>query len=125
MQKQQGFTWSLSPQNLPNLITKLQALEGNGWIVSVAQKKSKRSESQNARYWAFLTAFGNHLGYTKDEMHDLCKQKFLSEVVEINGEMFKVMKSTPNTKTDEFAQYMTMCEMWGAEQGFLFDSNYT
>lgn len=90
------------------------------WQVTVRQYKSKRSNSQNSRYWAFLTEFGKYLGYTKDEMHDLCRLKFLSERVEIGNELIRKLKSTPKANTKEFSDYSEMCEMWAASLGFVW-----
>ncbi len=111
--------------NYEFLLKRLDTLNPNTrWQVSVIEYKSKRSKIQNDRYWALLTALGNYLGYTKDEMHDLCRQKFLSENIEINGEMFKRLKSTPKTNTGEFAEYSNMCEMWAGSLGFTFNYRY-
>jgi hypothetical protein len=107
--------------NYAFLIKRLDALDPTvRWQVSVKPYKSQRSNAQNARYWAFLTAFGDYLGYTRDEMHDLCKYKFLSVVVGINNEFLTKLKSTPKTNTKEFAEYCEACEAWAASLGFVW-----
>lgn len=113
----------MNAHNRANLIDKINRLDCTAqlWQVNIRPYKAKRSQPQNARYWAFLTAYGEHLGYTKDEMHELCKFKFLSEHIEINGEPMIKLKSTPKTNTKEFAEYTDACEMWAAQNGFVFD----
>ncbi len=107
--------------NYAFLIKRLDALDPTvKWQISARPYKSKRSNAQNSRYWAFLTAFGDHLGYTRDEMHDLCKYKFLSVVVGINNEFLTKLKSTPKTNTKEFAEYCEACERWAASLGFVW-----
>lgn len=103
------------------LISRIKHLDPNTkWQVTARPYKSKRSNQQNARYWAFLTDFGKSIGYSSDEMHELCKYKFLREHVEINGEAMIKLKSTPKTNTKEFAEYCEACEMWAASLGFVW-----
>ena len=111
----------MTPQNRPFLFAKLEKLDPKVvWTVSAVPVKRKRTLSQNARYWAFLTAFGNYIGYTKDEMHQLCTYKFLFDMVEVNGEPMKKLRSTPKEGTKEFAEYCELCEMWAAQNGFVW-----
>lgn len=112
----------LSGNNLPVLYEQLQKLDpSQRWKVEVRRWKSKRSQEQNARYWAFITGFGKYLGYTKEEMHDLCRYKFLFDVVEINGNKMRKLRSTPKESTAEFAEYSEHCERWASELGYYFE----
>lgn len=111
----------MNASNRPYLHDRIDRLDPTRlWVITAREFKAKRSNQQNARYWAFLTAYGEYLGYTRDEMHDICKYKFLREVVEVNGEEVIKLKSTPKTTTKEFAEYCEMCEMWAAQNGFLW-----
>lgn len=113
--------WNLTPQNKPNLFEKIDRLDPHrDWQIIIREKQSQRSNQQNARYWAFMTAFGAYLGYTKDEMHDLCRMKFLSEGVNINGVDMMKLKSSPKTSTKEFAEYSEQCEIWANSLGFVW-----
>ena len=115
--------FTLNAQNRPNLIDKIAHLDCSNqlWQVTIRPYKTKRSNAQNARYWAFLTAFGNHLGYTSEEVHELCKYKFLREYVTVNGEEMIKLKSTPKTNTKEFAEYCEACERWAIDNGFYWN----
>ncbi len=114
--------FSITRQNLPFLTERMLRLDPTRhWVCNVTEKKTKRSRPQNARYWAFMTDFGAYLGYTKDEMHDLCRMKFLSERVTVgNAEMTKLL-STPKQSTKEFSHYCEMCEMWASQLGFIWE----
>lgn len=112
----------LTQANKPYLIERINALDPyKHWVVTIRERSSKRSNQQNSLYWLFLQGFGRHLGYTSEEMHELCKYKFLSEHVMIGGKDMVKLKSTPKTTTKEFAEYYEMCVMWAATLGYVFD----
>lgn len=84
----------------------------------IIQKKSKhRSVSQNRWYWAAMQILSEHLGYTKNEMHEIAKFKFLKvELVnEKTGEVFERIRNTPELTTVEFSVYMEEIIKWSAE----------
>lgn len=112
----------LTPDNRPYLFQKIGQLDPHKrWIVTVREKQIKRSNAQNSRYWLFMQGFARHLGYEKEEMHDLCRMKFLSERVIVGDkEMIKLI-STPKTTTKEFTEYCDACIRWAAELGYVFD----
>lgn len=106
---------------MPNLISKLSALDLNqNYIVSVRLRKTNRSTVQNSRYWKLLTELGKHLGYPPDEMHDICRFKFLRNAVEIEGERLPLLKTTTKLTTDEMATYQQQIETWAGSFGFYF-----
>jgi hypothetical protein len=46
--------------------------------VSIKKVSKPRSLNQNAYYWGVvLKIFGEHLGYTLEEIHEVCKWQFL------------------------------------------------
>jgi hypothetical protein len=114
----------LTAQNKPNCHAKIDALDPHiDWVISFRQKKSKRSGEQNSRYWKLLTEFGKHLGYSADEMHDLCRFKFLRSRIEIEGEPLPLLTSSTKLTTAEMAEYQENIERWGAGMGFIFDES--
>lgn len=110
-------------RNRDALNQRLDALDCTAtvWHVSVRPKKSKRSNEQNSRYWKLATDFGKHLGYTPDEMHDICRFKFLRNAIQIEGERLPLLKTTTKLTTAEMADYQDMIERWAAGLGFVFD----
>lgn len=118
-----NIEYDLTASNRPGLNARLDALDCTNtvWHVSVKPKKSKRSGEQNSRYWKLLTDFGKHLGYGSDEMHDICRFKFLRNAIEIDGEKFPLLKTTTKLTTTEMVDYQDAIERWAASMGFVFD----
>jgi len=111
---------SVNRQNLYEMLARLDPLRL--WQVEVREKKHKRSQEQNRRYWKFLGEWAKAYGADSEYMHGLCKKKFLLiEIIEVMGEPYAITKSTPKTNTKEFAEYTEACERWAAENGFVFD----
>ena len=122
------FKFTANPSNIDNLTPtlkrwiKAEISEDNYLVMVTAQKyKSKRSTQANARYWSFVTGLADHIGISKDEMHDILKFKFLSDDLEVGGEMVRKLKSTPKTDTKEFAEYCEKSEAWASSLGYYFE----
>lgn len=112
----------ITPSNRKNLFDKIEQLDAHkSWICNVTEKKSKRSIDQNSRYWKFLTDFGRHLGYEAEELHELCRFKFLREYVDIGGERLERLKSTTKLTTAEFSEYMDAIDRWAVSLGFVWE----
>lgn len=122
------FKFTANASNIDNLTLTLkrwiksEISEDNYLVMVTAQKyKSKRSDAQNSRYWSFVTGLADHIGISKDEMHDILKFKFLSDDLELNGEMMRKLKSTPKTDTKEFSEYCEKSEEWASSLGYYFE----
>lgn len=59
---------------LHQVITSLN--EKRPWRVSVTEYRVRRSNDQNRLAWRLYNAIAAETGYTPDEVHSLCKQKF-------------------------------------------------
>lgn len=88
--------------------------------------ETRRVEFNNF-YWAFLTAWSEENGHTKDELHDICKMRHNSKVIETvdpkTGEAIemRVPQSTAKLTQEQFRDYVTLCEIDAAEwNGFVF-----
>lgn len=93
--------------NLENLIAKLRELDfSKVYKVQVTERKPIRNLSQNDKYWAILDGLSDHLGYTKDELHELLKYKYLKYAKEIAGQPVVVVPSTSDLDTAQFAEYI-------------------
>jgi hypothetical protein len=91
--------------------------KGQLYTAKVVEKQSMRSLDANALYWKLVTELGEHIGYDKDEMHQLMGYKFLR--YEKNGQ--QLIKSTTKLTTKEFSEYFERCQEWAAEMGFILD----
>ena len=115
--------FTLTNGNHSHLFKQLEALDPTErWAVSWKPWKSKRSLDQNARYWKLVTAFGEHVGYERDEMHQLMGYKFLRyEKICRDGLRRTFIPSTTKLNTAEMADYQERIERLAAQQGFIFD----
>lgn len=80
--------------------------EGTQFELVIAPIKDFRSLKLNRTYWMYMTMIGDELGYTKHEMHEYFKRKFLSETLEIGNELIFTSKSTADLTTKEFCEYL-------------------
>lgn len=112
----------ISQENKQYAIEKIQRLDctATKWVMNIREQKSKRSNEQNSRYWKLLTEFGKHLGYTQDEMHDICRFKLLRNAVEIEGERLPLLKTTTKLTTKDMAEYQEAIELWAGKLGYYF-----
>ena len=81
-----------------------------------------RNLSQNDKYWAILEGLSDHMGYTKEELHELLKYKFLKYAKEIAGQPVVVVPSTSDLDTGEFAEYIENVLRFANEYGCSFQS---
>lgn len=95
----------------------LSKFEGQRVELVIRKKATKRSDSQNKYYWGVIVEIlSDHCGYSKDEMHDALKYKFLSDH---NADEIGLIKigSTAKLNTDEFIRYTNEVVRWAAEMG--------
>ena len=85
--------------------------------ILVRRKKSRRSVEQNALWWVYMTILSKDIGYTKDEIHEICKFKFLQKekVDEKTGEIFKYLGSTAKLSKVEFMDLVAELQQWSVE----------
>ena len=94
----------------------LAAFEGKTIRLTIERATKTRSNQQNAYYWGVVLPIlcAHFEGYTKDEMHDAMKIKFLS-LHEDNPEKLQTIRSTAKLNTDEFKAYIEQIQRWAAE----------
>ena len=82
------------------------------------QNKSARTVQQNRLWWAYVTILSNDLGYSKDEVHEILKFKFLQKekVDEKTGETFPYLGSTAKLSKIEFGELVDKLQQWAVEQ---------
>lgn len=99
------------------IANELKEFEGKRVEVRIQKLKSKRSDQQNRYWWAIVTILSHELGYTKDELHEILKFKFLkrSKADEKTGEIFEYLGSTATLNKTEFADMTSELIRWSAE----------
>lgn len=98
-------------------LIQISRLENQRIELILRKEKKDRSNQQNKAYWGIIIeilseqeAFG---GYTKDEIHDALREKFLSYRDAKTG-LLK-MRSTTSLSTVEFNEYYAQIQRWAAE----------
>jgi hypothetical protein len=96
-------------ESFGHLVDKLRSMPFGEYKVFVCDSKPQRSLKQNAYYWAVvIPLMAEHLGYTKNEMHELFKRQFLPQhkVTTANGKTFTWSTSTRTLPTNKFEEYL-------------------
>ena len=88
------------------------------WEIEIKPFKFSRSIQQNKRYWKLIEELGNFLGYDDQEMHELCKYKFLSYKHDMLGDEMIVVPSTAKLTIKEFVEYTSKIEQFAFTLGF-------
>jgi|TARA_R100000664_G_scaffold959_1_gene2651 hypothetical protein len=86
--------------------------EGARIVIQINEAQDVRSNQQNRLWWAWMTILGNELGYTKNEMNDTLKYKFLLYDETIDGDTHQVLKSTSTLTKEEFKQLTNDVYFW-------------
>lgn len=90
--------------------------------IIIERKHATRSLAQNALYWGvYVTVLAEHTGYTRDEIHEVLKAKFLPRRIaladgqgEVRGE-FLIGQTTTRLNKIEFGEYLRSIQQWAAE----------
>ncbi len=102
-----------------NLIDYIKQLDfSKKWSIEIKEHKTTRSLEQNALYWKWITCFGDHLGYIKNDMHEVLAEEFLEPIV-INfyGKTIIRRKSTTKLSVKEFTDYLQKIEYLSGDLG--------
>lgn len=95
----------------------LKHFEGKRVEITIQKLKSTRSLQQNRLWWLYVTIIAKEVGYSKEEMHEILKFKFLKreKVDEKTGEVFEYIGSTTKLNKTEFADMVTDLIRFAAE----------
>ena len=93
----------------------LLKFEGKDIIFTLSENKDYRTNSQNKLWWKYMHIMGADLGYTKNEMHDICKLKFLERERIEDGLKIKYLKSTAALTKKEFRELIDLVIIWAAQ----------
>ena len=93
----------------------LVKLEGKDIIFTILENKDYRTNAQNKLWWKYMQILSADLGFTKDEMHDLCKLKFLKRERFEDGIKVEYLKSTAQLTKKEFKKLVDEVIIWAAQ----------
>lgn len=117
--------WTVTKQNLNQLMIYLEGLINEGKIPQVTIKEkadSKRSLEANKFLWGRLyKSISNFTGYLPMEVHLLCGHLFLSEQKTINNVQVPYVRSTTDLTVEEFSSYIQNIETYFAQLGWSME----
>lgn len=110
--------------NLEALSDYLTTIEGKDIVLTIDTKKDQRSAEQNAYYWAaiahpfylFLKDKGFEEIKDREDAHEVLKLRCNSRMI---GKE-RISKPTHNLTVEEFAEYITRCEVYLTSIGVDF-----
>ena len=89
--------------NKTTLVDYIRAIEdGTKVEVEITETPDIRTNKQNKLWWSWMKIIGNELGYSKNEIHDILKYKFLLREEINDGETTQHLKSTSTLTKTEF-----------------------
>lgn len=96
-------------------IEDLLKFEGKDIVFTISENKDYRTNSQNKLWWKYMQILSADLGFTKEEMHDLCKLKFLKRERFEDGIKVEYLKSTAQLTKKEFNKLVDEVIIWAAQ----------
>lgn len=120
MQKDETFTLRNEQvkANCIEFISKLPAEPVMQVIIKPYVKK--RSIDSNSLYWKWLEVFSEYTGYSKDDMHDVFRARFLPVIERtVKGIELRELTSTTSLNTKQFSEYMKEIEILAVEMGIV------
>ena len=91
-------------------------IDGRIWDVSIKPYQSRRSVDANRRLWALHKLAADETGHSVDELHELCKAKFLPRVVvKVGKEEREVCGASHKLTKKDFRDFMERVEAFYIE----------
>lgn len=95
----------------------MMALEGKVTIASYRQQAKHRTIPQNKYYFGVVVPIlADYCGYTKGEMHDALKMKFLRKHNDTVPGCPDTSRSTTDLSTVEFNEYIENIRAWAVNE---------
>ena len=91
----------------------LNIFEGEEIEIRIKVRANNRTTEQNSLYWKWINIMSEEIGFTKEEMHELIKYKFLKRTsINNNGVEEVKLKSTTSLTVKEFTKLMDDVLYW-------------
>ena len=87
--------------------------------VIVRAKRDTRSDQQNRYYWGVvLKIVADETGHTREELHEILKSISMvtKTCIQLNGEVYGVVRSTTSLNTKEMEDYLSECRQWASQK---------
>ena len=100
-------------KNLDKWRAVLLDLDGKDVRITIDRDIDTRSTQQNRFYWMCLSLIEDETGNTSDDLHEICKRKFLPpRFVTIKGTEYKLPATTTKMDKLEFSNYLDKISAW-------------
>lgn len=91
----------------------LAELKEGEYVLTIKKRVKERTNRENKYYWSVIVEIlADHTGYTKDEVHECLKLKFLSEE-DVRTGLVK-LGSTADLSTIEFEKFCSDVRQWAS-----------
>lgn len=99
----------------------VKRFEGKEIEIIIQKKRYVRSIQQNRLWWLYIDILHKELGYSKEDMHEICKMKFLKreKVIESTGEVMEYLESTTRLSRTQFVETIDSLVQWAAEMNII------
>lgn len=105
------------PKSVKEFGDKFRELENGNWVFEVKKNRPIRSLSQNRFYHVVLKIIGIETGHTHEQLHELMKRMFNSDVIHLpKGGTQIVGKSTATLSDVEFLGYVNRVKDWALSE---------
>ena len=81
-------------------------------VIEIREAENVRTNQQNKLWWSWMSIIADELGYGKQEIHDICKYRFLLREEIIDGEIHQSLKSTTTLTKQEFKKLTQDVYYW-------------
>ncbi|MGZ5650702.1 MAG: recombination protein NinB [Usitatibacter sp.] len=93
------------------------------WCIYVGPESKLRTRAQNDLLWAIYTEIADATGFSKDDLHEYFKRRFLGvEVKDIWGTKLETVRSTTQLSTIDFSDFVECVIACAAEQGIVIQT---
>ena len=87
--------------------------------------KKQRSNPENRYYWGVVVQLlSEHTGFSKDEIHEILKRKFLKDVKMVDTKKgykeIELTRSTTELTTVEMEQFLSNIRIWASQEIDVF-----
>ena len=91
--------------------------EGKSCWVTVEPERKATSNPQLAYYFGVVVKIlSDYTGFGKESMDILLKQKFLSEIREMEGHYYLITKSKKDVSTAQFTEFVNDVKQWAFDE---------
>ena len=110
------------PKDKATVISYIEKLPDQQYIVTIEKKKVKRTVPQNKLYWLWINCIAKETGNEANDLHDYFGDKWLpkDQVQMFNNELHVRQRSTTQLTTVQFKEYLDKIQMFAsAELGLI------